>query len=203
MAKQKTGNGKIGINGIFKVARLFERAVLGLVLLYRRVRYGYAFRRIRFSGPRYAKVDPEDYERLAAYEWYYIKGKHNFYAARASPVPKSGKTRIVSMHRDVIDVPEGMLVDHVNRDSVDNRKANLRPATHAQNACNRKKFRAGTSKYKGVTFRKASGKWAARICTERKHIHLGCFENESDAAKAYDNAARKYHGEFAALNFPD
>lgn len=120
--------------------------MLGLVLLYRHLRYGYAFRRIRFSGPRYAKVDPEDYERLAAHEWYYIKGKRNFYAARASPVAKSGKRRIVTMHRDVIDVPDRMLVDHVNRDSVDNRKTNLRPATHAQNACNRRKFRGGTSK---------------------------------------------------------
>lgn len=56
---------------------------------------------------------------------------------------------------------------------------------------------------KGVAFRKASGKWVARICTEGKQIHLGCFEHEIDAAKAYDNAARKCHGEFAGLNFPD
>jgi len=201
VAKQKTGNGKIGINGIFKVARLFVRAVLGLVLLYRRLRYGYAFRRIRFSGPRYAKVDPEDYERLAAYEWYYVKGTCNFYAARAAHAAESGKT--VAMHRDLIEVPEGMLVDHINHDSVDNRKANLRPATRAQNACNRRKFRGATSKYKGVTLRKATGKWTARICIHRRSIHIGCFEKEIEAAKAYDNAARKYHGEFAALNFPE
>ena len=73
--KTKSGNGKIGINGIFKVARLFERAMLALVLLYRRVRYGYAFRRIWFSGPRYAKVDPEDYEREKGVrsEWRSVK----------------------------------------------------------------------------------------------------------------------------------
>lgn len=106
------------------------------------------------------------------------------------------------MHRQVVDVPDGMVVDHINRDSLDNRKANLRPATRAQNVWNSTKRKGGTSRYKGVSFKKHNAKWIARIYTKGREIHLGCFENETDAAKAYDNAAKKYHGRFAALNFP-
>jgi len=101
-------------------------------------------------------------------------------------------------------VPEGMVVDHINHDGMDNRKANLRAATHSQNLCHRRKH-SGTksSKYKGVHWHKFNKRWAARITFKKKTINLGYFRNEIDAAKAYDRAARKYHGEFASLNFPE
>jgi hypothetical protein len=82
-----------------------------------------------------------------------------------------------------------------------NRSANLRLATIAQNNMN--KFCAkGTSKYKGVYFQRDLKRWRATITFKRKKSHLGYFENEIDAARAYDEAARKYFGEFAYLNFP-
>jgi hypothetical protein len=108
------------------------------------------------------------------------------------------------MHRLVIDVPTGCFCDHINHNGLDNRKANLRVAQHKQNVWHRRKFqRPSRSRYKGVDFRPAnSGKcWRARIRINGKRLYLGSFDNELDAAKAYDEAAKKYHGQFAGLNF--
>jgi hypothetical protein len=183
---------------------LLKRMVVWLLLLYRRARYGYSFRLIPMAQPRYAKVDPADYERLRKYEWLTKKGKNSFYARRRVPTGKAKKEKLVYMHQMVIKAPKGMVIDHINRDGMDNRSGNLRPATYSQNLCNRKK-RSGAmySKYKGVHWHKLNKKWAARITFEKKTIELGSFPSEIEAAKAYDRAAKKYHGEFACLNFPD
>jgi len=107
------------------------------------------------------------------------------------------------MHRRVINIPGNLLCDHINRNSLDNRKANLRPATVSQNLCNRHKTKSRTrSKYKGLEWDKAQRKWKARIQINNRKIYLGSFNSEIDAARAYDHAAMKYHREFANLNFP-
>jgi len=107
------------------------------------------------------------------------------------------------MHREVIDIPEHMLCDHINGNGLDNRAANLRPATVSQNLCNRRKTKANTrSKYKGLEWDKTQRKWKARIQHNGRKIYLGSFSNEIDAAKAYDEKARKLFKEFACLNFP-
>jgi hypothetical protein len=112
--------------------------------------------------------------------------------------------KVLYMHQIILEVPEGMIIDHINHDGMDDRSVNLRPATRAQNSRNRKKFpRKCSSKYKGVYLHKSSLKWQARIMFEKKRRYLGYFNNEIDAAKAYDEAAKKYHGEFACLNFPE
>lgn len=176
-----------------------------ILLLYRRARYGYAFRRIRMAQPRYAIVDPEDYERLSKYEWEARRARNSpFYAARQARLPNQRKFTLIFMHREIIEVGDGLLIDHINHKSVDNRKANLRPATYTQSNRNRRKFSGqSNSKYKGVYWKKNIQKWVAQIGVNRKVIHLGCFEKEKAAAKAYDEGAKKYHGEFASLNFPD
>ena len=109
------------------------------------------------------------------------------------------------MHRQILKVPDDMFVDHINRNSLDNRKANLRPATPSQNVRNRAKNtnRTYTSKYKGVTWNRCIKPWRAHIHFNHKLISLGSFDDEIRAAKAYDRAARRYHGEFAVLNFPE
>jgi len=108
------------------------------------------------------------------------------------------------MHHEVIEIPEGFITDHINQNGLDNREANLRAATYAQNVCNRRKFsKTSRSKYKGVGWKKPMNKWTAQIGVNNKMKFLGYFENELDAARAYDNAARKYHAQFAALNFPE
>jgi len=95
-----------------------------------------------------------------------------------------------------------LVVDHINGNGLDNRKANLRLATRRQNQFNRRqRCDAVLSKYKGVTFRKKTNKWLVRIGYCGRRINLGLFDNETDAAKAYDEAAKELFGEFAALNF--
>ena len=194
-----------------KVIRIFSiiagqllRLAVWVLLLYRRMRYGYAFRLIPMSQPKYAKVDPGDYERLRKHEWFIKKGRNCFYAFRRVANGKAGEKRLIYMHQEVIEVGDGKVADHINYDGMDNRRANLRAETHSQNMCHRRKCSGATqSKYKGIHWRKDLRKWIAQIRFEKKLIHLGCFRDEIKAAKAYDRAAIKYHGEFACLNFPD
>ena len=156
------------------------------------------------SQPKYAKVDPGDYKRLRKHEWFAKKSNNCFYARGLAVSSKTGKEKMVYMHQMVIKVPDGMVTDHINHDGMDNRSGNLRAATRAQNVRHRKKFAKSTgSKYKGIYFRKKTRKWEVLITFERKKIHLGCFRDEIEAARAYDRAAMKYHGEFACLNFPE
>jgi hypothetical protein len=151
---------------------------------------------------KFAIVDPEDYPRLAKYKWFLAKSPTSSYAARWQRLKTKNTRKRIWMHREIIHIPKKMVCDHINRNSLDNRKANLRPATVSQNLCNRTKTRTKTrSKYKGLEWDKTQRKWKARIQLNNKKIHLGSFANEIDAAKAYDRAARKYHGVFALTNF--
>ena len=107
------------------------------------------------------------------------------------------------MHREILNAPAGVLVDHINHNGLDNRKANLRLATRAQNCWNRKKpkMRKCASRFKGVGWHKGNKKWVSRIRFNGRRISIGYFNDEVEAAKSYDEAAKKYHGEFAVLNF--
>jgi len=174
------------------------------LLLYRRIRYGYPFRRIPLTKGKYAIVDPDDYWRLRQYKWQAVENNsaRTFYASRWLRRDDE-KSLSTLMHRQIMNVPPHILIDHVNHNGLDNRKANLRLATRAQNNRNARKVRGKCySKFKGLTWHKQQKKWHVRIMLNRKSIWLGYFDNEILAAKAYDNAAKKYHGDFAALNFP-
>lgn len=121
-------------------------------------------------------------------------------------VKKSGKPYLrnrkgVYLHSLVLPPVEGMEIDHKDGDALNNVRDNLRYVTHHQNQMNMSRHRDGSSKFKGVFWFRRDAKWAAQICFERKRRHLGYFQNEEDAARAYDSAARCLHGQFAKLNF--
>ena len=193
------------INFSIEIPPWLDRPAVKAVLLYRRLRYGYAFRRIPLSRGKYALVDPDDYGWLSEYNWHMVGDKGAFYAARNTGQRQGEKRIVVKMHREILAVPDGMFVDHINHNGLDNRKANLRPATQAQNARNRRKLHRSNfhSKYKGLTWYRREKRWAVRIMVDRNARFIGYFDNELDAARAYDQAAKEYHGQFASLNFPD
>jgi len=172
------------------------------VLLYRRLCYGYAFRKIQLSKGKYAIVDNCDFDRIGHYKWYTKKAGHTCYAQRTEY--KNGRAKTVAMHREIMNASVGLLVDHINHNGLDNRRSNLRIVTPQQNSWNTRLGRnLGKSKYKGVAWNKNTRKWRANICIEKKPKYLGFFEDEKEAAKAYDRAAKKHRGEYAFLNFGD
>jgi len=197
------GVGQIPIKKVFKIPDFLAKPLLSPLLLYRRLRYGYTFRKIPLTRGKFAIVDPEDYPRIAKYKWFLTKSPTSSYAARWQRLHAKGPRKKIWMHHQVIHIPKHMVCDHINRNSLDNRKANLRPATVSQNLCNRPKTRAKTrSKYKGLEWDKTQRKWKARIQLNGRKIYLGSFADEIDAAKAYDKKARELFSEFACLNFP-
>jgi hypothetical protein len=99
-----------------------------------------------------------------------------------------------------MNTPEGFQCDHIDGNTLNNQKSNLRNVTCQQNGCNKSKCKNLFSKYKGVSRVKRDKKWQAYITVHQKPIFLGCFTNELDAAVAYNNAAIKYFGEYAKLN---
>jgi hypothetical protein len=173
------------------------------VTAYRQWKFGYPYRKIYLNEGEFTIVDPPDYYRFGNFKWFVEGNGTNLYAIRTIKTePK--KTKFLSLHREIMNAPDGLFVDHRNTDSLDNRRANLRLATNSQNQCNKRKTRSHTSsRYIGVSFNKHRQKWLAYITYEGKTIWLGAFDNEIDAARAYDAAAKKYHGEFARLNFTE
>jgi hypothetical protein len=137
--------------------------------------------------------DAQDGELINLYKWHLWQRKGS-----SSPMYAITKNNL-SMHRLIIQAPRGVQIDHINGDGLDNRRANLRLASSAENGRNRRKTR-GSSQYKGVCWHKIRNCWVAYICIDGTHTHLGVFQNETEAAKKYNEVALKIYGVFAKLN---
>ncbi len=146
-----------------------------------------------------ALVDDEDYGWLSEWNWFAYPHGHTVYGRRTS---YEGGQHTVILHRVILGIDGDPLLkgDHINGNGLDNRRGNLRLATISQNNCNAIK-KAGN--YKGATLTPDRKKWRARITANGRLIHIGTFESEIEAARAYDRVARRYHGEFAKLNFSE
>ena len=142
-----------------------------------------------------ALVDDEDYDWLNQYKWHI---DNIGYAKMSYKINKINKT--IRMHQLLIYKPTGMQTDHINGNKLNNQKENLRIVTQQQNQMNKIKRKNMTSKYKGVSWFGESNKWRADIMLNKKQYYLGLFNNEIDAAKAYNKRALELFGEYANLN---
>jgi hypothetical protein len=151
-------------------------------------------REIHLTKGAVALVDDEDFEALSGRRWYatVMAGGLTYAATRID-------RRNVTMHRLLLDAPEGHVIDHANGNTLDNRRANLRVATVRQNNINAATPCTNTSGYRGVSWEKEKGKWRAQIRLNGKVKRLGRFADIKDAARAYNAAAVAHFGEFARI----
>lgn len=143
-----------------------------------------------------AKVSDADYEDLSRWKWCASKGTsvNGYYAVRSKVI--NGKRHIVSMHREILGLNPGdrMYGDHINGDTLDNRRENLRACTPTQNTINRKEAEAAPGKLKGAYYNGYC--WYSLISYGRKTQYLGSFSTAEEAHAAYSAAAKRIHGEF-------
>jgi hypothetical protein len=168
-------------------------------------------REIKLTHGHVAMVDDDDFEKINQFRWRVWNVKGQMYAVRSiSQRPKTALT--VLMHRVIMNVDESSIeIDHIDHNGLNNQKLNLRKATRSQNARNKRSLKGSTSNYLGVFFHDheknklgtivtRKKKWCARIGFDGKSYNLGRYNTEIEAARAYNEAAKKHHGEFANLN---
>jgi HNH endonuclease len=148
----------------------------------------------------FAFVDDEDFKWLSQWKWCWKPDKKGPGAVSRRGYLGPNQYFTIYMHRVIMNAPDGMQVDHKDGNVLNNQKSNLRICTIRQNRQNSKRSKHNSSGYKGVVFHKRQKKWNSAITHNGKTIHLGCFDNKEDAARAYDEGATRYFGEFARTN---
>jgi hypothetical protein len=155
---------------------------------------------VELTQGKVARIDDQDWPLIAPYQWYAVRTETEgrWYARAAIPNGRRNPPKVY-MHNLILGIKN---VDHWSTDGLDNRRANLRPSTTAQNQQNTGS-RGGTSRFKGVSWYARHEKWQVMFnCAGKTHF-VGYFTDEVEAAKAYDGAILPLAGEFARLNFPN
>jgi hypothetical protein len=146
------------------------------------------------KGKYFTEVDDDDFAYLNQWKWSITSWG---YVVRT--IGLRGLRKQVRMHREVMKVTnKNYLVDHIDGNTLNNQKSNLRVCNHKENSRNQRMHKRSSSGFKGVTFKKASSCWVAQVATK----HVGLFAKKHHAAMAYDMAAKDLFGEYAVLNFP-
>lgn len=150
--------------------------------------------KIPLSKGKFTIVDDADYKWLSQWKWSY---SGNGYAIRSAK-GKDGQRKYIYMHRQILDAPDGKYVDHINHDTLDNRRFNLRVASPTESIRNTRPRKNGKSVFKGVTL--VQNRWQVSIQVGDEKITVGRYLTQREAAAAYNKAAKTYFGEFAVLN---
>lgn len=154
---------------------------------------------IPLSSGAHTIVDAADFPKVAGYPWYESSnGRHTSYAYCG--IGGRYHRKHFALHRFLLNPPRDMVVDHINRNGLDNRRCNLRVLTLSQNLMNSPSITGG---YKGAHYCKRTGRWSANIMKDGKNYWLGRHDTAEEAARAYDRAALELHGPHAYLNFPE
>jgi len=143
-------------------------------------------------------ISDEDYATVMSHRW-----RLDSYGYAVTTVYDASHKRLpnLKMHRLVLNAKVGEIVDHIDGNTLNNQRVNLRICTQSDNLANsRKKDKRTSSKYKGVYWDNQMNKWRVRVTYKGKTTHVGLFDNETEAARAYNAKATEVFKEYAALN---
>ena len=147
---------------------------------------------IKLSRNKFAIIDDCDFDTINSLKWYCTNAG---YAVHDNP------ERTILMHRIILDAPEGLEVDHIDGNPLNNQRNNLRLATHQENIRHRANLNKNNSSgVTGVSWFKRDKKWRARIFVDGKEISLGLFNDKHDAITKRNEAVKRFYGQFAHLN---
>ena len=155
-------------------------------------------KRIYLTQGKFTIVDDEDFQRLSRFKWHAQVRPYTSYAVREFSTGYGRRRRkLIPLHRFILDAPDGIQVDHINGNGLDNRRVNLRLCTAQQNCANNRRVYS-KSGYKGVYWNQCV--WQARLNHNGKLLYFGSYKSPIDAARAYDKAATEIFGSFARTN---
>lgn len=158
---------------------------------------------IILSSRGFTMVDDDDFERFGHLSWNPSPRLYTTYVMKSAWDRITSRAYTLLLHREIMEAPDDVLVDHIDGNGLNNQRSNLRLCDKTLNCANSRFRRDGRSQFKGVSWCHTTARWRATIRVRNCQIHIGRYDDDRVAAKAYDKAASSYFGEFARLNFPE